>query len=153
MYERKHVTRALTLIVGVGALSYTSWYFLNPIKLTLNANSSDLIGEGKSIYSSQCASCHGIDLEGQPNWRVRNKDGKLPAPPHDETGHTWHHSTSLLIDLTKKGPQFVAGLDYKTDMPAFEKILTDDEVVAVLSYIKSTWTEEVQKRHDSLNAP
>jgi mono/diheme cytochrome c family protein len=29
-------------------------------------------------------------------------------------------------------------------MPAFEDILTDDEIVAVLTYIKSTWPEDVQ---------
>ena len=30
---------------------------------------------------------------------------------------------------------------YESDMPAFEGILSDDEIVAVLAYIKSTWPE------------
>ena len=45
---------------------------------------------GFNNYQEYCASCHGVNLEGQANWRSRNQDGTLPAPPHDETGHTWH---------------------------------------------------------------
>ena len=43
---------------------------------------------GQKVYAAQCAACHGARLEGQPNWRVRGPDGRLPAPPHDASGHT-----------------------------------------------------------------
>ena len=43
---------------------------------------------GKEVYDTNCASCHGAKLEGQANWEIRTADGYLPAPPHDETGHT-----------------------------------------------------------------
>ena len=46
---------------------------------------------GRSAYSDYCASCHGTNLEDQLNWRQRDQNGYLPAPPHDETGHTRHH--------------------------------------------------------------
>ena len=58
---------------------------------------------GRSVYSEYCASCHGANLKGQPNWRNRNPNGYLPAPPHDETGHTWHHSDQYLFLMTKYG--------------------------------------------------
>lgn len=92
-----------------------------------------------------CASCHGANLEGQPDWRTRRPDGRLPAPPHDATGHTWHHSTAQLIELTRKG---VAGLvpGYESDMPAFEGVLTDAEIAAVIAYIASTWPQELRRR-------
>lgn len=120
------------------------------IELKLKHNNSDIINSGKEIYATNCASCHGVDLGGQPDWRTRKENGALPAPPHDETGHTWHHSDALLIDLTKRGPKSIAGPDYITDMPAYDSILSDNEIIAVLSYIKSTWPEKIRKRHDGL---
>lgn len=104
---------------------------------------------GALIYDAQCASCHGADLEGAPNWRQRGADGKMPAPPHDETGHTWHHAERQLFEITKYGIQRFAGADYETDMPAYEGILSDPEIIAVLSYIKSTWPEDIRARHDA----
>src|SRR5690606_30865838 len=56
---------------------------------------------GQKVYAAQCAACHGARLEGQPNWRVRGPDGRLPAPPHDASGHTWHHPDELLFRITK----------------------------------------------------
>ncbi len=79
-------------------------------------------------------------------------DGRMPAPPHDDTGHTWHHSDALLIAITKFGTARAAGLSgYESDMPAFETDLTDEQIIAVLSYIKATWPDEIRKRHDALN--
>ena len=107
-----------------------------------------VVAQGKAVYRSYCAACHGIDLEGQPNWHLRDAQGYLPAPPHDQTGHTWHHRDQLLFDLTKYGPAHITGADYKTRMPAFEAVLSDDDIVAVLSYIKSTWPDEVIRIHN-----
>lgn len=100
---------------------------------------------GQRVYVEYCASCHGANLEGQPDWRTRRPDGRLPAPPHDATGHTWHHSTAQLIELTRKG---VTGLvpGYESDMPAFEGVLTDAEIAAVIAYIASTWPQELRRR-------
>ena len=51
-----------------------------------------VVKEGKKVYRTYCAVCHGKNLEGQPNWETFGADGRLPAPPHDESGHTWHLS-------------------------------------------------------------
>lgn len=61
------------------------------------------LSKGQKNYQSFCASCHGANLEVQPNWRDFKEDGSLPAPPHDETGHTWHHDTEMLFNYTKLG--------------------------------------------------
>jgi mono/diheme cytochrome c family protein len=102
---------------------------------------AEMIALGEALYAENCASCHGADLEGQPNWKRRLESGRMPAPPHDETGHTWHHSDADLFRLTKEGVAAVIGGGYESDMPAFRSVLTDEETRAVLAFIKSTWPE------------
>jgi len=114
---------------------------------------ASVVAQGQAIYDRDCASCHGADLEGQPDWRNRDADGYLPAPPHDETGHTWHHPDALLFEITKLGVGKASGIDgYKTRMPAYADSLTDEEIIAVLSYIKAQWPDATRRRHDELNA-
>ncbi|MFC4670758.1 cytochrome c [Seohaeicola nanhaiensis] len=98
------------------------------------------IARGEALYAETCASCHGADLEGAPDWRRRNADGRMPAPPHDETGHTWHHADRDLFNITRLG---VGGVvpGYESDMPAYQDVLSDAEIIAVLAFIKSTWPE------------
>jgi Cytochrome c, mono- and diheme variants len=95
---------------------------------------------GRQVYVDYCASCHGANLEGQPNWKQRLPTGRLPAPPHDATGHTWHHSDRQLFRIVKEGPAAMMP-GYETDMPGFGAVLDDGEIAAVLDYIKSTWPE------------
>lgn len=95
---------------------------------------------GARLYAQNCAACHGAKLEGQPEWRRRHDNGRLPAPPHDESGHTWHHPDEVLFAITKNGPvPPYAPKDYESDMPAFGGKLSDDQIWAVLAYIKSHW--------------
>ena len=111
-----------------------------------------VVARGETLYAEQCASCHGANLEGQPNWRQRDANGLLPAPPHDETGHTWHHADDLLFEITKYGPGAVIGDDtYRSAMPAYAAVLDDEEIVAVLSYIKSRWPEEERTWQEDVN--
>jgi len=102
---------------------------------------------GEKLYAQQCASCHGANLEGQPDWRKRLPNGRFPAPPHDASGHTWHHPDEVLFAITKHGlvpPYAPAG--YESDMPAFGGKLSDQQIRAVLAYIESRWPLEVRKR-------
>jgi mono/diheme cytochrome c family protein len=110
-----------------------------------------VVTRGKAVYDQHCASCHGAKLEGQPNWRKRLSNGRVPAPPHDPTGHTWHHSDKQLFDMTKIGP---TGLlpGYQGDMPGFKDVLSDADIWAVLSYIESTWPPEIRARQQRMNA-
>src|SRR6476646_10329860 len=99
------------------------------------------VASGKAIYAANCASCHGANLEGQTNWKSRKADGRMPAPPHDDTGPTWHHSDDILFGITKGGvtpPYGPPG--YQSDMPAFGATLTDAQIWDVVAYIKSRWS-------------
>ncbi len=105
------------------------------------------VARGKPVYEQHCASCHGAKLEGQPNWQSKLPTGRMPAPPHDASGHTWHHPDSVLFGITKLGlvPGRYAPPGYESDMPAFGKQLSDDDIWAVLAYIKSTWPDEIRR--------
>lgn len=109
------------------------------------------VKRGKHIYDRFCSLCHGANLEGQPNWRSRNDNDKLPAPPHDETGHTWHHPDSVLFGIVKFGitpPYGPPG--YESDMPAWGDTLSDDDIWAVLDYIKSRWPQKQRRYQEEM---
>ena len=138
------------------------WPFLLILTATLMActrnevpdlNTPERIAAGQTIYAQHCATCHGAQLEGQPDWTTRRPDGRLPAPPHNDEGHTWHHDSELLFNLVKHGlvpPYAPAG--YVSDMPAFGGRLSDEDIWAVLAFIRSRWSPEVRARHDALEA-
>lgn len=130
-------------IVGAVAFLYTATHVSGPE--FIDPADQNQVSLGQSIYTIHCAVCHGESLQGQENWRQRLPNGRLPAPPHDQTGHTWHHSDAMLVDMVKNGlvPGITAPPDYESDMPAYRNILTDEDIVAVLAYIKSTWPAEV----------
>ena len=102
---------------------------------------------GARLYAEHCAACHGTQLEGQPDWQIMGEAGVMPAPPHDETGHTWHHDDAMLIDYILRGGKAVLddlGVRMTSGMPAFGDILEDDDIIAILAYIKSTWPARIQ---------
>jgi len=108
--------------------------------------------EGALLYADNCAACHGANLEGEADWQVTKDNGMRAAPPHDETGHTWHHADALLFDLTKRGVAEVVGTGYESDMIGYGDILSDQEILATLAYIKSTWPPRVIETHNKINA-
>ena len=110
-----------------------------------------MVGQGGELYAQSCASCHGAQLEGQPDWRRRTEDGRMPAPPHDESGHTWHHADRDLFTITKHGVGAVVP-GYESDMPAFEGALSDDEIKAVLAFIKTSWSERARSYQAEISA-
>ena len=111
----------------------------------LTTDDASVLASGQQLYAARCAACHGAQLQGQPHWRERDARGRLPAPPHDASGHTWHHPDQVLFDITKYGVAKAAKLkDYDSAMPAFEGVLSDAQIVAVLSWIKSTWPPRIR---------
>jgi mono/diheme cytochrome c family protein len=138
--------RAAVAVLAVALVALAVW-LLWPQARSSRGDDPARIALGKTVYGQYCASCHGANLEGQPNWMSRKPDGRLPAPPHDETGHTWHHPTEQLFQMTKHGMKPpLAPQGYESDMPAFADLLSDAQIEAVLAYIKSRWPDEIRER-------
>ena len=134
-------------VLGLAAAGAAAVYLTPSAQNPAAAPAVDLVA-GKAIYENSCASCHGANLEGDADWRSPGPDGRLPAPPHDETGHTWHHPDSLLFTYTKLGGEETLaqqGIEFNSGMPGFGDELTDAEIWDVLGYIKSTWPEKIKK--------
>lgn len=146
--------RAVRLAVGLlGAVALAGCDQLGANPGILRADDPQVLALGKTVYQARCAACHGDRLQGQPNWRERDAAGRLPAPPHDASGHTWHHPDAVLFDITKFGVAKAAKLgDYDSAMPAFEGVLTDAEIIAVLSWIKAQWPREIRAQQEEVTA-
>ena len=146
----KYITTiSIVMIILVGA-GFWGWGTVFP-EYRADPNDTAQVERGLVVYQQYCATCHGKNLEGQPNWRSRKPDGRLPAPPHDETGHTWHHPDENLVEITKYSlEKFVPG-EYETDMPAFDEVLPDEDIWAVIAFIKSTWPPNIIERQSKTN--
>lgn len=96
---------------------------------------------GAALYQAECSRCHGAELEGQPDWESPLADGSYPAPPHDASGHTWHHADSHLFRVVKHG-----GEAEDSTMPGFADKLSDSDIWATLAFIKSRWPEAIRRR-------
>jgi mono/diheme cytochrome c family protein len=93
---------------------------------------------GLKLYQKNCASCHGKNAEGTPDWRKTESDGMFPPPPLNGTGHTWHHPTKVLVNLIKDGTAKIGG-----KMPAWKDKLSDQEINDILTWIKAQWPDEI----------
>jgi mono/diheme cytochrome c family protein len=115
---------AAAAAVAIAACSGEAATTLNP----------DRVAYGGELYRQHCASCHQSDLSGAPDWKTANDDGSYPPPPHDSSGHTWHHPDRVLIEIIGDGSDFP-----QSRMPAFGDKLSDDDIEAILEFFKSTW--------------
>ncbi|WP_374292998.1 c-type cytochrome [Paenirhodobacter enshiensis] len=117
-----------------------------------SAATSAQLARGAAVYAEACASCHGANLEGQPDWRSPRPDGRLPAPPHDETGHTWHHSDRILLDIMTRGTAAVVGGNYESNMPGFGDTYSEEDLRAVLAWLKTQWPERERAYQAQISA-
>ncbi len=100
------------------------------------------IVSGRRLYANYGSVCHGVNLEGEPNWRQRKPNGLLPAPPLDAKERAWHHADKHLFDIVKKGAAAGMGGDCPSAMIGFGELLQDRDIRAVLAYITSRWPKD-----------
>jgi mono/diheme cytochrome c family protein len=145
--KKKRRQYAMGGLVVLGGLLILIGVLLRPrdaaIPDQIDVDDQQLVAMGQEVYETYCAACHGFDLEGQPEWQQPYADGSLKAPPHDETGHTWHHNDAYLVESIKLGGARLEPNIGVSAMPAYEDSLTDQQIAAVLAYIKSSWPLEI----------
>ncbi len=109
------------------------------------------VARGRQLYLQHCASCHGEGAQGAPNWQQPNARGDLPAPPHDDSGHTWRHSDSELTGIILNGMRDRFNKTPELTMPPFSGILNRTEVEALITYFKSLWSTEHRRYQEEQN--
>ena len=109
----------------------------------IDLSDPQLVAQGEDVYTKYCAACHGFELEGQPDWQQPHEDGSIKAPPHDEAGHTWHHNDAYLVESIQLGGARLAPNIGVSAMPAYEGVLSNQQIAAVITYIKSTWPTDI----------
>ena len=141
-------------VAVIATAAWVLWTLPQPAEATglFPYTDPDAISRGETLYGEYCAACHGADLSGEADWRVPDDQGYLPAPPHDATGHTWHHPDAQLFAITRHGTAALVGNGYKSRMEGFGDTLGDEDILAVLAYIKSTWPPGIIARHNAINA-
>lgn len=149
MQHRHWIVLTIAFAIGIGIAFYPG--FIDQPPRGANPHDAQLVAQGAALYAKHCASCHGANLEGQANWRERKADGKLPAPPHDASGHTWHHPDRVLFRVSKEGMAWVGDPNYQSDMPAFAGVLSDQEIQAVIAFIKNHWPEPVRAQQQTID--
>lgn len=102
-----------------------------------DATAADSVKAGLKLYKVYCASCHGRQLQGQALWQAHDAYEGLRAPPHDDTGHTWQHSDEDLFAKVRRH--------------AFDGILTDEQILQALSFIKARWSLALRVAQSTLN--
>ncbi len=149
--KRKRKIPIIWVLAAFGLVAVAGVAMWTTLALDEGAGQADpgdavLVARGEAVYSEQCAHCHGERLEGAADWRTRNADGTLPPPPHDETGHTWHHPDQQLFGMVKLGGAASAPPGFVSAMPAYQDVLADGDIWAVLAFIKSWWPDGIRRR-------
>jgi S-disulfanyl-L-cysteine oxidoreductase SoxD len=146
------------LLLGLGAATAALvliWFGMQALTRSIvdlaDANDNAKVLAGRHSYRLYCSSCHGRLLQGQALWQLRDKDAYKRAPAHDESGHTWQHSDEELFHITKYGRFESTPPDRVSSMPAFKNRLTDDQILAIIAFIKRGWPIGLRASQATLN--
>jgi thiol:disulfide interchange protein DsbC len=103
--------------------------------------SEDQVAQGEQLFRQNCASCHGQNAESTPNWKKTDADGNYPPPPLNGTAHAWHHDLDLLRRTIREGGAKLGG-----QMPAFEGVLSAEQIDSVIAFFQSKWPDDIYQR-------
>jgi mono/diheme cytochrome c family protein len=103
----------------------------DPANAPLAADATQMFSEGKRIYAARCADCHSVDGRGKPP--------HYPPLANNQSIEMTSAVNPIRMVLnggyppgTKKNPR-------PYGMPPYAQLLTDAEVAAVVTYIRTAW--------------
>ena len=89
---------------------------------------------GKVLYEVSCGACHQVDGEG--------KEG-VASPLAGSEWVTGSQGRLVRIALDGiRGPIMVKGKRYQLEMPALRHVYGDEDLAAILTYIRGAWSNE-----------
>ena len=141
--SKRSISVVAAILLAVVVVVFVVFENNNVDGLRADPTNPQQVARGEAVYAKACATCHGANLQGEANWRSPRRDGRLPAPPHDASGHTWHHPDQLLFEITKFGGR---RFNPSSSMPGFGSVFSDDDLWATLAFIKSRWPAQVRQR-------
>lgn len=98
----------------------------------------DQVVAGKALYEQYCLACHGENGVGEPPIPATIRaPGYLTAMPLNERSHAWHHSDEQLVET------ILEGLQRTGRMPARKGVVTPDQAIQLVAYIKSFWSPRI----------
>jgi cbb3-type cytochrome c oxidase subunit III len=121
------MTRSGLLILGALALAAASAFL--PLQRSVAGAASV---DGKAVFAAHCAACHQI-----------SGGGNGPYPPLAGNPDVTAADTATLIATVlngRSGPIQVNGKTFSGTMPAWKDQLSDDDLAAVLTYVRGAWT-------------
>ena len=95
-------------------------------EVTLPSYPVEQVIAGRDLFTANCASCHGAQGQGYARAGV-------PAPALNDEMHAWHHSDAQIASIIRQG---------QGQMPAVGASWSDEQISAVLAYIKQWWEPE-----------
>lgn len=104
------------------------------------------IQRGYKMYTQNCASCHGVNGQGAPNWSHPGVQGKDAAPPLNGTGHAWHHPMKALMTTINYGTVRLGG-----SMPAWKDKLSEQDIGDIIAWFQSQWPDEIYAAWQRMN--
>jgi len=130
---RSHLKTIAVVVVVAAVLVSLVVGQIKPSSGSLTASAQP--AQGKELYDKNCAACHGPGGRGLPGWQYQPR----AAPPLDSSAHAWHHEDAQLLAmiLDKPAPDSV--------MPAWRGVLTRENALDVIAYIKSLWTPYIRE--------
>lgn len=103
------------------------------------------VADGRGLYQTHCAVCHGESAAATEDWRTAGENGIYP-PPLDGSAHAWHHPMSVLEQTIANG-----GLAFGGVMPGFRDTLDSSEARATIAFFQSFWSDDIYARWNEIN--
>ncbi|MFT4888343.1 MAG: mono/diheme cytochrome c family protein [Pseudohongiellaceae bacterium] len=118
----------------VGAMA-TYLKDLNPIAVALgSAPDPQLMGRGRTIYNLHCGTCHLPTGEGDPKMAPKLHAGSLVVQSENPASMI----NAILYSPKTPGPPLLP--KWRHPMEEFQYLLDDNEVAAVASFIRNSWS-------------
>jgi mono/diheme cytochrome c family protein len=139
-------------ILAAAAATMVVLFLLFPTKpphRVADWRNAEVVAKGESLFRANCVVCHGVAGVGenpsQPMGGEKDAGGYL-APAMDGSGHAWHHTLETLFQIIKDGSPAA-----DSPMRGFAGRLSDEEISAVIAYIRSLWPPQIQDRYEQMS--